>query len=84
MCKKKFQKNTQGNLVFVGWCKRKMDQIKFHFHLAMGKMFLPIIRRNLYIINDSIFALCQTKHLLTESKAVKGLFVQKSHKRTVG
>lgn len=60
--------------------KESWDQRKFQFHLAVGKMFLPITRKNLYIITAVIFALCQTKHLLTESKAAKGLFVQKPHK----
>lgn len=41
--------------------------------MAMGKMFLSITRRNLYIITEGIFALGQTQNLLTENKAVKGL-----------
>lgn len=53
--------------------KERWDQRKFHFHMAMGKMFLSITRRNLYIITEGIFALGQTQNLLTESKAVKGL-----------
>lgn len=85
MCKKKIPSKTYRETQSL-WdaAKESWDHRKFQFHLAMWKMFLPITRTNLYTITAGIFALCQTKHLLTESKAVKGQLVQKPHKRTVG